>query len=160
MTRGRDTQKSKLYRSEHAVFKHAIDFNTIRQAQKYANSITGSRWWRALGGPTFVLIKQARSDAYSSTAWAQRNEIRLDGSTFMRWVLIHELTHIVMWHLNRALPAHGPDYALVYLRVIEQFLGDEQRQALSVAFESKGVKVHTDSSSVLKGLAAAGDTRL
>ncbi len=160
MSSGRDTQKSKLYRSEHSAFEYTVDFETIRQAQRYSNSITGSRWWRALGGPTFVLIKQTRSDAIGSSAWAQRNEIRLAGPVFSKWVLIHELIHIVMWHLSRALPAHGPDYALVYLRVIEQFLGDEQRQTLSVAFESKGVKVHTDSSSVLKGLAAAGDTRL
>jgi len=142
------------------VYKYTADFKSLREAQKYANSITSSRWWRALGGPKFVLIKHSRSDAYSSTAWAQRNEIRLAGSVLTKWVLIHELIHIVMWHLNRKLPSHGPDYALVYLRVIEQFRGDEERQALAVAFEQKGVKAHTDSSPVLKALAAAGDTEL
>lgn len=155
MSRGRDSQRVKVYRAEWGTFKYTTDFTTVRQAQKYANSVTSSRWYRRLGGPKFVLVKPARSDSNTSTAWAERNEIRLATDGFSKWVVLHELAHIAMWHVNRRLPAHGQDFALVYRRMIEEFLGDEQRALLAEAYDREGVKAGTGSSAVLKALAAA-----
>lgn len=157
MSSGRDSQRRKLYESEHAVFQYDRDFTTLRQAQKYSNSITGSRWWRGLGGPAFVLIKQGRSDSNTSTALGRRNEIRLAPGMFSKWVLMHELAHIAMWHINRKLPSHGPDYALLYRRLVEQYLGSELSTHLGLAFDRNGVRSATSDSAVLKALAGAED---
>jgi hypothetical protein len=159
MSNGRDTQRSKLYDSEHQVFRYDRDFTTVRQAQKWSNSITGSRWWKGLGGPSFVLIKQTRSDANTSTALGRRNEIKLAPGMMSKWVLLHELAHIAMFHIARNRPSHGPEYALVYRRLIEEFLGDEWRQHLGVAFERNGVKSSTSDQRVINALAqASGET--
>lgn len=156
MSMGRDSQRNKLYSAEHdSFYVHTQDFGTIRHAQKYSNSITGSRWWRGLGGPTFVLIKEARSDSGYSTAWGNRNEIRLARRHQQKWVLIHELAHIAMWHLAKNQPAHGAEYALIYRRLVEEFLGDDARKKLSNAYEQHGVKSNTSDRRVIKALASA-----
>lgn len=153
MRRGRDSQKSRVYTSESQVFRYDTDFKTVREAQKWANSVTGSRWWKGLGGPPkFVLIKQGRSDAYSSSASGQRNEIRLAPSMFSKWVLLHELAHIALFNIARNRPSHGPEYTLIYCRLIEEFLGDEWRQHIGLAFDRNGVKVGTLDDRVLKAL--------
>jgi putative metallohydrolase (TIGR04338 family) len=153
MSSGRDSQKGKLYNAEGTAFGYTQrNFSSIREVQAYSNSVTSSLWWRRLGGPKFVLVKKTRIDSGYSTAWAHRNEIHITQSHFNKWVVLHELAHIVMWHLAKNRPAHGPDYALVYSRMVEEFLGDEQRQKLSVAFEKYGVRANSDDRRVINAL--------
>jgi hypothetical protein len=160
MTRSRDSQKNRLYRAEHGTFKYAREFETVREAQRWSNSVTGSRWWRALGGPSFVLIKAARADARTSTAWARSNEIKLAPSMFVRWVLLHELAHIALFHIARNGASHGPEFALIYRRMISEFLSDDERRRLDAAFEKEGVGYSTSDKRVLDALARASGTTL
>jgi predicted SprT family Zn-dependent metalloprotease len=107
-----------------------------------------------------VLIKGTRSDAYTSTALGRRNEIHLAKTGMINWVLMHELAHIAMFHIDRNRPSHGPDYAAVYRRLVGRFISDEYRRNLDLAFETNRVSAAATSPRVLKALAAATQTEV
>ncbi len=148
----RDTQKEKFYRAERGVFGYWEDdsatLEDLREAQQYANRVTSSKVWLQLGGPRFVLVKDGRS----------RRRAAMVGATAIavpRWarqeaMILHELTHILMFRLDKKAAYHGPQYVLMFRVLVESMLGLDKRLELDHALEEGGVRWGIDGSNRLQ----------
>ena len=54
--------------------------------------------------------------------------------------VLHELAHSLMTQLAPKTADHGPEYVLVYRRMIEEHMGEDVRRQLDLKYEEHGVK--------------------
>ena len=127
----RDSQRSKLYRAEHVTFargeplKMPLDFETIKECQTYVNRVTKSKFWKSMGGRSFVHVKPVPSRNYAR-GW--RNRIELPPWAFGKVVILHELAHALTLQVDWQDGTHGPDFVYVYRQLLEQELGIDERR--------------------------------
>jgi putative metallohydrolase (TIGR04338 family) len=70
-------------------------------------------------------------------AYSYGGEIGLPRWARKEWVILHELAHELT---ANKFAAHGPEFVACYLRLVEIFLGFEQRQKLGAEFLKRNVK--------------------
>lgn len=144
----KDSQRQKVYDAERAAFAlqtvaDATDgwtIGSLEQAQAYIDEVCERN------GFAKVRVTTNNGDRW---AWANRGlrTISLPSGThgrwaWTRWVLIHELSHIVA--TGYPFAAHGLEYCAVYLVLVEKELGEEAAQRLSQSFDKHGVKYRYD----------------
>jgi len=145
----RDSQKTKFYNTEHAVFDGTIDFETIREAQQFANKVTRSKVWKKIGGRSFVQVKPVPARRYAR-GWY--NIMELPPWAMQKPVVIHELCHSLAQSVRLDGEHHGPGFTFLFRKLIEQEFGDETRRQFDLAGERRGLKWNPDSR-ILKRLA-------
>jgi putative metallohydrolase (TIGR04338 family) len=146
----RDTQKSKLYAAEQVLGKHDVYFKRLADIQSYVDKIVASDWWQERSKYKSVVVLLGRKD--SGKAFASRHG-RYNGTYYASpyivlpgpWaathsVVLHELAHVVHAHSYNE-QAHGPEYAKVYIDIVQQFKGSYSARQLRESFEQGGVKI-------------------
>lgn len=148
----RDTQREKVYRAERDTFGHwkpgFATLEDLRESQQYANRVTSSKVWRELGGPPFVLVKDGRSR--TRAAMVGRTAIAVPRWARSEAMILHELTHIMMFKVDRWAAYHGPQFVLMMRVLVEAHLGLEERQRYDHALEYHRAKWGIDGSDRLQ----------
>lgn len=150
-----DSQRQKVYDAENAVFRGApaadrpawyVKANeelSEREAQRIADRLTA--WLRSKGyRVTTPRVEVTRRGTRASAFW-RSGRLRLQESWPHRWVLIHEMAHLVTglpdgdrdlahdWH-------HGHQFCATYLVIVRHELGTEAHKALRLSMKDKRVK--------------------
>lgn len=152
-TRPRDSQRSKVYKSEDAIFRKSwpprdpffpeaeFRFETVEEVQAWVDGIQKSKWW-AKQGYTKRKIKvhpgRASSSAFANTA---KMQIRMPYDWSRRkWVILHEMAHITADLLYEEDQRHGRGFCSVYLKLVERWIGVEEARALRKSFVEHNVR--------------------
>lgn len=148
----RDSQVSKLYAAESDMWfnedetwrgdrrhRHPyIDFDTPRELQQFVNQVTSSRFWKQCGGRSMVHAKA--NNRWTNDAAARETQIDIPPWAMTKPTVLHELTHSLMYRLSYRSASHGPEFVLVFRRLIEEHMGEEVRQQLDLQLEEHGVR--------------------
>jgi hypothetical protein len=116
----RDSQRSKVYRSERMVFhgspeppdsskdssKVTPDYKTVAECQEYVDHVTATDTWKALGFSHLgmfeshpVTVKDGRSRKRGA-ADAFGNTIKVPKWSRLKWYITHELAHIATSYIH------------------------------------------------------------
>lgn len=144
--RGRDTERTKTYRAEWALYDtngYGREFETISDVQKYVTKITKSKtyikmWQDAYesrkdkdfgaifrGTHISVSAKQRNGSGNAGLAYVEENRIVLDTHTGMNeYTVLHELAHCV-GHAH-----HGRSFRQTLVKLTSRFMGTAAATAL------------------------------
>lgn len=141
-SRPRDAQRARLYAAERAAFGYPPRCLTVKEAEAMVARVLRSAWFRARWPEvTYVRFKDGRGRRHAGG----HRDPQLNGGSFItiprglryRWVVCHELAHVVT--PNR-FAAHGREFAANYLDIVRYALGREAKAALLAQFKAAGVK--------------------
>jgi putative metallohydrolase (TIGR04338 family) len=138
----RDAQRQRVYNAE-AYVPRGRTWATIADVQAYIDRLLTSALWRRLcPSVTNVLIKRAQWNAVGSRAYSNPDKtggtIRLVAWHYDQLLLFHELAHLAQ-PPNTAW--HGPEFCLIYLRLVYRLMGDCIGTALEERFKAHRVQV-------------------
>jgi putative metallohydrolase (TIGR04338 family) len=151
----RDTQRSKLYKAEDAVFlahrpntrPPSPDFRSVDECQKFVNKVMRSKLWKELAPDDFwtyatvgwpwITVTDGRGRSRAA-AVVSHYEIALPRWSRNRWTILHELAHFAV-DLETQAP-HGPQFASAYVRLVERFIGPVEAFCLERSFVDHNVK--------------------
>jgi hypothetical protein len=137
--RARDTQRESLYNWEHSFKRDRRGFEGIEEAQALADAICAD-----LGCPS-VTVSFGRSDLDGYSYHSGLKGIVLSRSMLDNHTVVHEVAH----HIHKRMrglpkePAHGPQFAGVFLALLEHYMGASTEDALLRAVDH-GVVVDID----------------
>jgi hypothetical protein len=134
--RPRDTQRSKLYLAQEVLCtpKASLTPMPILACKEYLDNLCGSAWFQRRWGHRSVRVIAGRSGAWANT---KTGTISLGVWGRQPPVLLHEMAHLLT---ADNLAWHGPEYAGVYLTLVEHALGEEARWKLSDSFRKHKVR--------------------
>ena len=147
MKRARDSQRSKLYKSENCfrinpeptlslVDCQRLADRVVAWSQEYTPPIKGGPHYPYhCGRPDRVTVRDGRGRR-SANANATTLTIKLPRWARQRWVVLHEMAHI----LQTEDPAHGRQFAAIFLDLVRHFMGREAEQMLRLSYRSHRVK--------------------
>lgn len=159
----RDSQRSKLYAAERAAWKRygATDnFGSTYEVQEWVNMITRSRFWKSYVVPHFQdadhpdtlpsltgwqrwtlasryrMIQVRDGRARRSACGSRLGYIKMPRWSRTKWIVLHEIAHVV----QTEWPAHGRQFARIYLDLVRRFIAPEAAQELKRAYIEKHVR--------------------
>lgn len=150
----RDNQRQRIYDAEGAAC-HAVGEakwgQTIKNAdlQDYVNGVLERRAIRSRWGRRYITVKLTRGGAHADY---YGTEIALGLKSRNPWIILHEIAHCLTPADKYAF--HGPEYAGVFLFLVENVLGKKQADALRAAFKEGRVRHNR------KAVPAAGTHRV
>lgn len=139
MTRPRDNQRQRLYNAEREAFGSDSEWSkivgngTIAACQAWVDALCAERWFQSRWGQKQIPVRLKCSG--SATAEYNRH-ISLPPSYRIPWVILHEVAH-VLCHSRYA--GHGPEYAAIYLTLVEHHLGTAPASNLRTMFRQHRV---------------------
>lgn len=139
--RPRDSQRSRLYAAERAAFGHAIDLFSITEVERYVERVWSMK--RVQGAfPNLGFLPRVDDGRGRRSACASDRAISVPRALRMRWVIVHELAHIIAGREfgRRNIAWHGWQFAQTYLRLARLVLGVEAETALKAQFKARRVK--------------------
>ena len=165
----KDTQMTKVYDAESDAFYNKDDdwggvkipksrFDTIKKCQSYLRNIVTKPAFKRWYPEAYFMLTQhpieitaGRSHARATGEnWktGKKNYIALPKWARKRYVMLHELAHLVQyWEYNlrstlgrRSVAGHGWQFCSIYLKLIRSEMGKDADKALRAAFKKKGVK--------------------
>lgn len=153
----RDTQKSRVYKSEREALKpiqRQLDLSGAKLLvrQVWASKRVAENWPKA-----FSYRYQPRLADGSLGDWRCRPRVFLKQGTWSNggatritlsssqglrdWVVVHELAHTIHFRVQgRDEAGHGWQFCAIYLKLVLYFLGREAHDALKVAFKANKVR--------------------
>ncbi len=127
----RDSQRSKVYAAEQAAFGAAARLDHA-DAKRYCRTVLVEE------GLGRVTIKSTRRR--DGGCWARKSEIGLSRDGVAKWLVLHEVAHVVAWENEPA--GHGPEFAGTYLELVYRHLGVDAARKLRDQFDAHRVKYH------------------
>jgi len=141
----RDSQKQKLYDAENRVFDRSMPYSRIQECQAVVDIICKSRFWKsllrrngkhALVGERIHCVPVKRGG--HTATWDKGDLfIHLPKSSFVKWVIIHELAHGAT---PSKAPSHGPEFARTYLQLVKRFMGQRAYERLLAEFRKGKIR--------------------
>lgn len=143
----RDSQRQRCYDAEAETFEHggrkrSVENNELRshaEVVAFAEHVMESATWGKLvavyGGCDRVEVLSKRTGSRSD-ANNMRRRIRIAADDRQRWVVLHELAHVVC---PGSVRHHWP-WAQAYLKLVSRFLGRATAARLKAAFRKHKVK--------------------
>ena len=137
--RPRDGQRSKLYRAERTVGAgHHLP--TVAHCQAHVDRVLASAWWQArFPALDQVQVRDGRGRRHAG-ALQNQGVILLPRWSRRERVILHELAHLAT---PSSFAAHGPEYAAVYLELVQHFMGAAAARELAEAFRTYRVRSGT-----------------
>lgn len=148
----RDNQKSRLYAAERMAFGYEWDvkpdFKTLPQVDAYIHSVTKGKIFQRHYPEWSQVNLYLRPGRRARMAFASMHEV--DGEyrhsitlplwARRKWVILHEMAHIIN-DLRNPGPkaAHGYQFALIFLDLVEKGMGKDARRELRKCYRAKGV---------------------
>jgi hypothetical protein len=138
MTRPRDSQRSRVYAAEGALH---IWGQTIpdEDLQGYVDRLLDRRPIRSRWGNVKITVERGRG---GGRAWPSLHRIRLGVNGRNPYVVAHEVAHVLTGTCG-PFAGHGPEFAGVYLFIVEHGLQEpDKAEVLRAAFREHRVKVN------------------
>lgn len=143
----RDSQRSRIYRAEIRAFygrsAKGMRFESLAALQRFLERVAADPWFKArFGALSAIEIRDGRGIRHASSAYEP--DTRRCVFSFPRWartkpVVLHELAHAASFRRYGLVAAHGPEFAAVFLELIERHLGSAARERLRRAFATLNV---------------------
>ena len=134
MTRPRDSQRARLYAAERAAKMDDESSMTLAQCQHYVIQVTGSAWFQARWGRRSIGVS---FNSGGGRAYPDRGLITLGPAARHRWIVLHELAHLVQPYETAW---HGPEFRSVFLALVRHELGAEAAERLRQQFVAHKLK--------------------
>jgi len=140
----RDTQRSRVYRAEHALERPKVP--GLAEQRHYVAQVMATDWFRAwfpeltVDAITFTTM-HSRTAAGTHRGSRQHHEI-----TFLPAVtdltMLHELAHACHyhWYAGHGVAAHGPEFVGILLWLVVSHLGKDTGRAFAQGMITAGVK--------------------
>lgn len=166
----RDSQRSKLYAAERLAWGDDPYIGDpghgqtvpLQAVQDWVDMITRSRFWKTYKVPIFeghglhgywpqikrypkILVRDGRGRR--NACGSQEGYIKLPLWARTYWVTLHEIAHVI----QTERPAHGRQFARIYLDLVRRFIGPEAARELKRAYVQKHVKSTKKRKSTSKG---------
>lgn len=138
----RDSQRSKLYRSENCLRDFEQKFSSFDETIKYARKVLASKWFLnnfSLAIPlqmSGVKLELGAPNRIQSIASKIHKKIIFANSHFDQSTVLHEITHLV----TDCKQSHGREFAKNYLKMVKHFMGQEAHAKLKETFKKNSVK--------------------
>lgn len=145
MKQARDSQRSKLYKAERAVWKeHGKPLPTVPDIDRYLDALYASKRF-AKAFPKAVWWKRPRvTDGRGRRAACAVGTHTLKIPVWARnsFVVIHELAHVItlVYYAGNFPASHGWQFAMVYLELIRITHGRKAHADLKQSFRQHRVK--------------------
>lgn len=152
MTGARDMQKAKLYRAEREAFgfgfsavvrydrhsgRHSSEM-TLPDCEAFIDKVCCDAWVRRTFGTIAPRVADGRG---TRIARGSPDRINLPRWARTKPVILHELAHGLTRKAYGPSPApHGWEFASVYLRLVQHFLGKDRADQLRAAFKKHRVR--------------------
>lgn len=132
----RDSQRQRVYDSEHILADPSEPKMTVPEMQKWVDEIVGSAWWRHRSGigKVLVLDGRGRRSACATTLYGQK-AIKMPRWMRSRATVLHELAH----HLSPGYH-HDAQFAASMLGLVRRWMGETEGQELKASYRRH--KVH------------------
>lgn len=158
----RDSQKSKLYKAEAALNPwrgphHQIllkdlrtssgthgKYSSIEGCQEYVDNLTQQRWFQSRWGQRRI---EVRNKAYGAASGYTNSHICLPPWSRIERVILHEVAHTLT---PRHHAAHGPEFAAVFITLVDNHMGRHIGTALRKSFTANRVKYRNGMAAVPK----------
>lgn len=136
----KDSEKTKTYSAEWKFFKEfdkIVEFNDLKEAQKFTQRICKSATWKKLHAEKKKLprediqvVLKKRNTGRGHSGEAYYGKVILDSHIGLnQYVLIHELSHCIgNWH-------HGRSFRRDLVRLVSRFIGAEAATILKRCFK-------------------------
>jgi len=146
MERARDSQRSKVYRSERFLQVGGNRYETVSEMQAYVDKLVQSAWFRRRW-PTLtrngieVRDGRGRRIACAERSWG-RLIIRMPMWSRSEAVILHEVAHHCSdeAHGTMGVAAHGWQFASTLHELVAHKMGKEKGDALKKSFRENKVK--------------------
>lgn len=140
MTRARDNQRQRLYDAEQAARLRCPEHSghqTIANAdlQSYVDKVLAHRAVQARWGQRSIQVSLSHGGGRS---WG--GVITLGTWARNPWAILHEIAHELVAVRYRSVAAHGPEFAGVFLWLVQTFLGKHQADLLREEFRTHRVR--------------------
>jgi hypothetical protein len=145
MTKARDSQRSKVYRSENEAEMKVFlgrdpEIMTLEEIEGMITNIQVSEWFRVrYGRPRWFRV-------YPSPGCGKARCFQMQGGGFeitipkkmrRRWIVLHELSHGLT---PRNFAWHGPEFCGNYLSLCKEYLPEGHYNTLLECFQKNGVR--------------------
>lgn len=144
----RDTQRSKVYKAERVAFEGHVEANEVLPAVEDIERFVRHVWslkrvqdafpravveWR-LGRPA-VHDGRGRKSACGAMGF-----ISMPVWSRKKWVVLHELAHVISRRTDCYIAGHGWEYAACYLLLVRYVLGVDAHDRLKAEFKAHRVR--------------------
>lgn len=137
MKRPRDSQKSKLYKSEHVFTESELrQFSTVPEMQEYVDDLVTQSWFEQKYGFLGVLIRPGYG-ARHAFARPWEGTITVPRRYREELTLLHETAHIVQPELTAW---HGPEFCTIFAELVFRRMGRQAEKLLLASFDLHRVK--------------------
>jgi hypothetical protein len=146
----RDFYRQRMYQAERLAFadQPLVQRSHERAIERVREITRTCAPWREAAGPVAVDKPLEITIARGAGSWASSSEWRLSLSrshVCQDWVLLHELAHLP---IPDTFPAHGREFALLYINVVADVYHPDIAAKLKEALVAKGVPVSRDAAYV------------
>ncbi len=126
----RDSQRARLYAAERVAFEaeyRVLRLETLPAVRAFLDGVLADSRFRAVYGHfSSVRLKDGRGTRHAYAAYDQ--ETRAVLFSLPRWsrtrpIVLHELAHVASLHRHGRIAPHGPEFAAVYIELVERHLG-------------------------------------
>lgn len=151
----RDAQRQKSYDCELAAIQNcygnidkSVVFScvTYKTGEKFFQKIITSRWWKNRQpdniSPTLLLNPRMK---LGGNAECERRVIQISPHSFSKYVIIHELAHVLTTYQNEKTnkrifpPPHGPKFRKNLLILVKKYLPNKLYISLKKEFDQNNL---------------------
>lgn len=146
MPKSRDSQRSKIYRSDN-VIPGDLTFGSVAEVEEYLDGILRKAWfknrWPRVANYQGIKVHDGRGTRIARASYG----VYGGWISLPRWarneaVLLHELAHVCVRSKYNVYKraAHGREYAATLLQLVTWKMGKEVGDKLRDAYREHGVK--------------------
>lgn len=147
MATKRDFQKTKVYTAEDLALKRpdkTPDWPIPDIKLWIDNNILVSGWWIDRFRIDSIEVRDGSGKRNASAHYADWS-IRLPRWARTKGIVLHEVAHLAvedLAHLHHyEVSSHGPEFCFVFLKLIEQFLGQAEANELFLEFSRSKIRM-------------------
>lgn len=138
--RPRDNQRQRLYNAEkvlEAKWGAKIGCGRLEECQAYVDALCQERWFQSRWGRRSIEVRQKTHGCATSYAGSH---ICMPPWARTPMVTLHEVAHVLC---PATVAGHGPEYAAVYLFLVNNHFGEESARLLRTSFAAHKVSYRT-----------------
>ncbi len=135
--RPRDVQRQHLYDAERVIpawADPAMKLPTVPEMQSFIDGVLAGRWLRSRWGLVHIEVRAGQGHR---RAVSYGPVLHMPKWSRSRLVLLHELAHSLTPH---HFASHGPQFAGVFIALVERSMGKSTAADLRMAFRVKRVR--------------------
>lgn len=140
-----DMQRGKLYKAERRAWAKLPGkrFETMPEIETYLTRVYSHQWFKEHFPKCRVFEVRDGGGRRSAMgmAWRDKAFMRFPRWSRSEWIILHELAHALNdMHGRARAPAHGWEFAWVYVRLVQHYMGAVAVKLLKAEFRAGKVR--------------------